>query len=962
MKRYLTRVLCMVLMVQLLVTTTVNMELHAATLTDISNHWAKEYIQTLVDAKAVNGYPDGTFKPNGTITRAAFLTVLVKAMGLELGDNVYFDDMRNHWSNPYVAASVEAGLIVVTDYPGDVSNGFLIGYNFDPDVNITREEMAQIITRALGLEYQAFDISATDFVDSASIDREIIGSVAIASESGIITGYPGGDFGPKKSATRAEACVMINRLLDYNAIQGTDALNSEEIYDLYKDSVVKVRGKYEGVWDDYGSGFVIDQAGRVVTNFHVVEGTTELEVVFTDGTTKKVVDISNYNRALDVAVLNLEAGEYTPVNIGSSRNVKIGSTVYSIGYPLVNNLTIGDGLVSSKLNLEGNNYIQVSAPISPGSSGGVLVNKAGQVIGITSATFLQGQNMNLVIPISDVTRVLGEQTHLNITAACKSSLNFTDNEIGGFAAYTTVFFTNNSDGSSPEYEEIVGVNDYRYLGFDVSLYHNIDIKDNLLYLVGILYDGYGEMLSYEYFQTYLFDNGWTSDAFVFSSFDVQDMEEGDFYVEVYGMDDFLDSDKACVRSDKSYDDYEPKSLTMKIFDYQQFEETDNLVYKTSWEESDFTGIGLEIDGVYGHVNDTEYVQYMLFDVVIEKDGERLIEDTTSGMFEPGGSSFGYYYTRALDSLEAGNYRISLLYNGEYVVTKDFVITAPAKMDLPDQTLEIIGSYNDDYPYFGNETMDFDERLSYLDTSDKTYSTDYYMKVLATNINFGYISHDRRVHVAYRLRSEDEDPSILTDDLITINSDDYNLTPAHSYQDINIDLFLVLDQEMRKAAINGKKILIDVYVDGVLIDTIENLEVIVEDFDYDYVGMKMTYIDDSADETLDDLFEVVLDGGTFYREDIKSLSCSVDVSRSSEAESHIFLPYLKYELVNLTTGVTMKEEEFFYGAFIGDDDYTTFVIYSEWEIIGELTAGEYQLNVYLSEDQVEPYIGGFSVVE
>jgi hypothetical protein len=168
-------------------------------LTDIAGHWAEASIKALVDKGAIAGYPDQTFKPNRTITRAEFAKVLVKAFELEAKDGKVFEDTASHWAKDDIATANAHGIIK--------------GYSdqkFGPNDLITREQVAVMVTRATNLT--ASD-QAPVFTDSAEISDWAKEAVASAAEAGIINGYPDGSFQPQGNATRAEAATIIMRAI-----------------------------------------------------------------------------------------------------------------------------------------------------------------------------------------------------------------------------------------------------------------------------------------------------------------------------------------------------------------------------------------------------------------------------------------------------------------------------------------------------------------------------------------------------------------------------------------------------------------------------------------------------------------------------------------------------------------------------------------------------------------------------
>jgi len=169
-------------------------------LMDISGHWAEANIKSLVASGAVSGYPDGTFRPEGEITRAEFAAMLVKALGLQTQVEKVFKDIAGHWARDFI--STAATLRIVNGYPGG---------NFGPDDLITREQMAVMTVRAAGLTGTSRELT---FADTKDISDWALEAVAIATGSGIMKGYPGNTVRPGGNATRAEAVTVILNALN----------------------------------------------------------------------------------------------------------------------------------------------------------------------------------------------------------------------------------------------------------------------------------------------------------------------------------------------------------------------------------------------------------------------------------------------------------------------------------------------------------------------------------------------------------------------------------------------------------------------------------------------------------------------------------------------------------------------------------------------------------------------------
>jgi S1-C subfamily serine protease len=189
-----------------------------------------------------------------------------------------------------------------------------------------------------------------------------------------------------------------------------------EIYANLRDSVVLVQGDTSdgGV---QGSGFVYDFNGRIVvlTNYHVVQGTTGLSVTFSDGFgySATVLGTDPYSDLAVLSVNNAPASEFKPVTIVSSEPLRVGEPVIAIGNPygLVGSLTTGVVSATGRTIIEDSaggyaiaNIIQTSTPINPGNSGGPLLNSVGNVVGITTAIVSDSQGLGFAIPSNTILR------------------------------------------------------------------------------------------------------------------------------------------------------------------------------------------------------------------------------------------------------------------------------------------------------------------------------------------------------------------------------------------------------------------------------------------------------------------------------------------------------------------------------------------------------------------------------
>lgn len=188
-------------------------------------------------------------------------------------------------------------------------------------------------------------------------------------------------------------------------------LTARQISDKVSNSVFFIKVFQDNELAATGSGFFIGEQGIAVTNYHVIDSTTSATAELTDGKTYPIEKVISYDKALDIAVIKVSqkstdgtsASKFSPVILGNSDNIANGDKIYTIGSPEGFQNTISDGIISNK-NRKFDDLkqalIQITAPISGGSSGGALVNEAGEVIGITNGGWTEGQSINFAIPIN----------------------------------------------------------------------------------------------------------------------------------------------------------------------------------------------------------------------------------------------------------------------------------------------------------------------------------------------------------------------------------------------------------------------------------------------------------------------------------------------------------------------------------------------------------------------------------
>jgi hypothetical protein len=157
-----------------------------------------------------------------------------------------------------------------------------------------------------------------------------------------------------------------------------------------------------------GSGFLVSNDGLVVTNYHVIAEGVSAVAKLPDGAFYLIDGVVASDKSRDVAILKAHGHNFRPLSLGNSDRVQVGEEVVAIGSPLSLESTVSNGIVSGMRTAEdlGGKFLQVTAPISPGSSGGPLFNMMGEVIGITTMYIKGGENLNFAIPINDAKRLL----------------------------------------------------------------------------------------------------------------------------------------------------------------------------------------------------------------------------------------------------------------------------------------------------------------------------------------------------------------------------------------------------------------------------------------------------------------------------------------------------------------------------------------------------------------------------
>ena len=182
--------------------------------------------------------------------------------------------------------------------------------------------------------------------------------------------------------------------------------------EAFDSTVLLVMEDSNGQPSSLGSGFFVSE-GIIATNLHVIKNASRGYARIVGRETKYNVDgIVGLNSKRDLALLKISIEKSTPLKLGDSNTTQVGETVYAVGNPQGLEGTFSKGIISGIRSIDSDKLIQLTAPISPGSSGGPVLNSEGEVVGISVATFRNGQNLNFAIPVNYLKKLLNNRSSL----------------------------------------------------------------------------------------------------------------------------------------------------------------------------------------------------------------------------------------------------------------------------------------------------------------------------------------------------------------------------------------------------------------------------------------------------------------------------------------------------------------------------------------------------------------------
>lgn len=209
---------------------------------------------------------------------------------------------------------------------------------------------------------------------------------------------------PVRAISEAFDCKVLWEEATQTVYIQTNVYNAADIAEIASPAVFYIE-TYDENEEIIGtaSGFFISDTGRAVTNYHVVDGASYLLLEMTDGTVLALNKILYADKEADFVVFTVigASGKLPYLKLGDSDKITVGQKIYTLGSPKGYDNTISDGIISNtNRNIGNNSYIQITAPISHGSSGGALLNESGEVIGVTQGGNPDGENIGWAVPIN----------------------------------------------------------------------------------------------------------------------------------------------------------------------------------------------------------------------------------------------------------------------------------------------------------------------------------------------------------------------------------------------------------------------------------------------------------------------------------------------------------------------------------------------------------------------------------
>ncbi len=330
--------------------------------TDV-DEWAKPYVGYAYNHKLTSGIDATTFGGKNIVTASQYITFILRALDYNSGTDFAWDSA---WT--------------LSDSLG-ITDG-----EYSPSSRFTRADVAIISYNALKMNSKG---------TSKTLLSDLISKGVIPPSSGEII-----ELENAKNPKSSDANLL-------NA-EGISAKCSPSVFLI---EVFSKKSDCPNYPSSTGSGFFINPEGVAITCYHVLENSEMAIATTTNGSTYQITEILYADKNRDIAVIKVsnmalrgnDSSAFNYLQMEKSDTISSGMTCYAISSPMGLQNTISNGIISNAIReINGKDFIQTTVSISPGSSGGALINGYGNVIGVISSYIDGGQSLNLAIPLDSI--------------------------------------------------------------------------------------------------------------------------------------------------------------------------------------------------------------------------------------------------------------------------------------------------------------------------------------------------------------------------------------------------------------------------------------------------------------------------------------------------------------------------------------------------------------------------------
>ncbi len=384
--------------------------------------WFAPYVKQCFETDIMSGKSDNKFEPNSYLTLAETITLSANIHSLFTTGKKVAPGAGASWYTPYVDYALKNNIIsksysnyniyasrkdVAKIFVKSLPDGNLSKVREIPDGSIPDVPMSMDGANEIYTLYRAGVLSGNDkygrFFPDNNIKRSEIAIICVSISNPNVRNTSEVKWEPLKDTSNEVVSQPQSQTYNqiYNQTQTNGkVLSAQEIAERYSDSVFYIETySFNGSLRCSGSGFFISEDGLAITNHHVVENSEKIKISTPYGYSTFDVRIIDADSENDLALLKISGNNFKPFKLDYSVTLKQGQTAYAIGSPVGLDNTISQGIISNPNRvIDGRELIQFSVPITHGSSGGALIDGYGNLVGVTTSGFGEG-DVNLAVPI-----------------------------------------------------------------------------------------------------------------------------------------------------------------------------------------------------------------------------------------------------------------------------------------------------------------------------------------------------------------------------------------------------------------------------------------------------------------------------------------------------------------------------------------------------------------------------------